>query len=275
MEDKNTVQITQQYYDSSDADEFYFRIWGGEDIHIGIYEGNEPIKTASHRTVKQMAEMLSSLSSDKKVLDIGAGYGGAARYLARQYACSVVCLNLSTVENQRNRQINGSLELGNLISVIDGNFEKIPLEAQSIDFVWSEDAILHSSNRKKVFEEVDRVLKRGGEFIFTDPMMADDCPMDVLGPVLKRIHLPSMGSVKIYSEYAASLGWEKLSERLMPEQLTIHYSRVKEELLTRHEELKAYCSEPYLNQMLAGLQHWIDASTKSRLNWGILHFRKA
>ena len=26
------------YYDSDDADRFYAGIWGGEDIHIGLYE---------------------------------------------------------------------------------------------------------------------------------------------------------------------------------------------------------------------------------------------
>jgi ubiquinone/menaquinone biosynthesis C-methylase UbiE len=42
--------------------------------------------------------------------------------------------------------------------------------------------------------EVDRVLKPGGELVFTDPMQADDCPDGVLQPVLDRIHLESLGS---------------------------------------------------------------------------------
>ena len=28
--------ITEKYYDSDDADRFYYHIWGGEDIHIGL-----------------------------------------------------------------------------------------------------------------------------------------------------------------------------------------------------------------------------------------------
>ena len=35
----STVAAT--YYDSSDADRFYAEIWGGEDIHIGLYETAE------------------------------------------------------------------------------------------------------------------------------------------------------------------------------------------------------------------------------------------
>ena len=32
------VEVAERYYDSSDADSFYAEIWGGEDIHIGLYE---------------------------------------------------------------------------------------------------------------------------------------------------------------------------------------------------------------------------------------------
>ena len=38
----------QEYYNSDDADNFYYRVWGGEDIHIGIYESaGEDIAAAS------------------------------------------------------------------------------------------------------------------------------------------------------------------------------------------------------------------------------------
>ena len=29
--------VAAHYYDSSDADQFYELVWGGEDIHIGLY----------------------------------------------------------------------------------------------------------------------------------------------------------------------------------------------------------------------------------------------
>lgn len=275
MHTNDTVDITRNYYDSTDADEFYYRIWGGEDIHIGVYESEtDTIKQASEKTVRLMAEELHQLSENSHVLDVGAGYGGAARWLAENIGCQITCLNLSEVENRRSQEKNEALGLSKLITIISGNFEDIPMKAQSVDIVWSEDAILHSAQRQKVFSEIDRVLKKGGEFIFTDPMMADDCSLSDLEPVLKRIHLPSMGSVKIYQSYANELGWEKGSENIMPEQLTTHYLHVKEALTSRYNEMRQYCSESYLEGMLAGLQHWIEAGKAGKLNWGILHFRK-
>ncbi|HKJ07817.1 MAG TPA: class I SAM-dependent methyltransferase, partial [Gammaproteobacteria bacterium] len=90
------VATARDYYNSDDADNFYFTIWGGEDIHVGLYQSDdEPIFAASRRTVERLAGKLTGLGKDSRVLDLGAGYGGAARYLAATYGCRVVALNLS------------------------------------------------------------------------------------------------------------------------------------------------------------------------------------
>ena len=85
---------------------FYYNIWGGEDIHIGLYEETPVIKEASARTVRKMAGMLKNLSADTHIIDLGAGYGGSARHLASEYGCSVDCLNISEAQNDTNRFLN-------------------------------------------------------------------------------------------------------------------------------------------------------------------------
>ena len=46
--EKTAVDKAQDYYNSTPADEFYFKIWGGEHIHVGIYNHpKEAIKEAS------------------------------------------------------------------------------------------------------------------------------------------------------------------------------------------------------------------------------------
>ncbi|MFQ5645165.1 MAG: SAM-dependent methyltransferase, partial [Thiogranum sp.] len=94
------VKTAQDYYNSDDADNFYYHVWGGEDIHIGIYESFEDdIADASKRTVDAMAaQCLMNLAPQTQVLDVGAGYGGAARWLAENFGCHVTCLNLSEAQ---------------------------------------------------------------------------------------------------------------------------------------------------------------------------------
>ncbi|AHK78723.1 methyltransferase [Ectothiorhodospira haloalkaliphila] len=273
---EGAVATARDYYNSEDADNFYHRVWGGEDIHIGLYESDEEaIPDASRRTVAHMGDLLGEPTSDMKVLDIGAGYGGAARYLATTFGCHVKALNLSEVENERDRQMNKALKLDHLVDVLDASFESIPAEDNSFDVVWSQDSILHSGNRMKVMEEVARVLKPGGVFIFTDPMQTDDAPKEKLQPILDRIHLETLGSPGFYREAASKVGLEEIGFEDHSHQLPRHYGRVLKELESREESLKGLISDDYIARMKKGLQHWVDGGKAGHLCWGIFRFRKA
>ncbi len=271
----STVDTAREYYNSTDADRFYATIWGGEDIHIGLYDSdNDSIVDASRRTVEKMASSVKNLDSKTRVLDIGSGYGGSARYLVKKYGCQVGCLNLSDIQNKRNRELNQKEGISLAINVIDGSFEDIPLPDGSVDLVWSQDAILHSGDRKKVFEEVARVLAKGGQFIFTDPMQSVKCPKKVLQPILDRIHLDSLGSIEYYQQLAKDLGLKEVGIADLSKNLPTHYSRVRQELVEQYNTLNRVCAEDYLTNMKVGLQHWVDAGMAGHLTWGILQFQK-
>jgi sarcosine/dimethylglycine N-methyltransferase len=270
-----TVDKAQDYYNSTPADEFYFKIWGGEHIHVGIYNhSKESIKDASPRIVHLMASKLK-LNSDTKLLDLGSGYGGAARYLTKKYGCQVTCLNLSETQNERNESLNKKNRLDHLITVMEGNFEDIPFSDNSFDVVWSQDAIVHSGNREQVLSEVDRVLMETGDFIFTDLMQTYDCPKSVLKPVLERIHLDSLGSFGFYVEQARKLDVKEIRVQDLSEHLTTHYQRVMEETIDRYDEMVETCGKEYIDKMIQGLKHWVEAGENEYLSWGIIHMDKS
>lgn len=268
------VEVTENYYDSDDADRFYFNIWGGEDIHVGLYDTTDDIRTASRLTVERMSKTAEPIDVSTKVIDIGAGYGGSARYLAKTYGCPVVCNNISRTQNSTNERLNKEQGLDGLIDVQYGNFEELPDADASYDLVWAQDAILHSGRKQKVIDEVARVLKPGGKFVFTDPMQADDCPDGVLGPVLARIHLDNLGSFKLYKELAANAGLEHVADDVLTPQLRNHYNRVREVLQGDYERMCGLSSKEYVDRMIEGLGHWVNAADKGYLAWGIQTFRK-
>lgn len=269
------VRKAEEYYDSSEADAFYKNVWGGEDIHIGIYNTpDEAIAQASRRTVETMALQVPGLGKKTRVIDLGSGYGGSARYLAGTYGCHVTCLNLSETQNDLNREKNAETDLDGLIDVVHGSFEDIPAEDGSADLVWSQDAILHSGDRPRVLDEISRVLAPGGHVIFTDPMQADDVPDGVLQPILDRIHLSSLGSFAFYRAEFAKRGFSEVQLVPMLGQLRTHYARVGEELKSRYDEIVRLSGKPYVDNMLRGLEHWVEGADKDYLAWGILHFKK-
>lgn len=265
----SSVQTARDYYNSADADNFYATIWGGEDIHVGLYQSStENIADASRRTVETMANAVK-LTPDTRVLDMGAGFGGAARYLAKTYGSPVVCLNLSEVENERNRALTAEQGLSDLVEVVDGSFEDMPFEDNSFDVIWSQDAFLHSGDRARVLEEAARVLRPGGQIIFTDPMAADGAPIEAVRPVLSRIRLDSMASPGFYRRELARLGFTSVEFREETAQLAQHYQRVFEETEARADDLQGKVSDDYVTGMKAGLKVWVDGGRAGNLTWGI------
>lgn len=280
LNQSTATETARAYYNSEDADHFYRQIWGGEDIHIGLYKtADESIIKASLRTVKTMAERLPNLNSTCHILDIGSGYCGAARYLATTYRAKISALNLSEKENKRARALNREAGLSDLIKVYEGSFENIPFEnadskGNGFDIVWSQDAILHSENRHQVLAEAYRVLKPGGFFIFTDPMQADDCPEGVLQPILDRIHLNSLGSPSYYHSISKKLGFKVQNFDNLTNQLVTHYQRVLEETEAHTNALKENVSTDYIERMKTGLKHWIKGGKSGHLAWGIFLLHK-
>ncbi len=266
--------VAEDYYDSQDADAFYAAVWGGEDIHIGLYELGMPIEEASRRTVSAMAKALRTLGPDSRVLDLGAGYGGAARYLAQGSGCRVTCLNLSAVQNQRNIKLNATQGLDDRVTVLHGSFEDIPMDDGSVDIIWSQDSFLHSDDRDRIMDEINRVLAPAGEVIFTDPMQADDCPSGVLQPVYERLSLSSLASIRYYREAMAKRGFKEESIEEHTSHLRTHYSQVKRRLISERDKLSGDISSAYIDRMIKGLEHWVDAADAGYLAWGILHFSR-
>jgi SAM-dependent methyltransferase len=274
MADNERVNATRNYYDSKGAEGFYSTIWGGEDLHIGIYEaGAESIRDASRRTVATMAEKVP-IEVGTRVLDVGAGYGGSARFLARSFGCPVTCLNLSAVQNERNRRLTAEQGLDGLVSVVEGNFEELPFEKAHFDLVWSQDAILHSSNRRRVLAEVSRVLTPGGHFVCTDPMQADDADTSLLAPVLERLDLESLASPGFYRDAAGEVGIPMTAFDDRSPHLWRHYARVLEELERNEELVRRTSGDDYVERMKRGLANWVSAGRAGSLVWGIIVFHR-
>src|SRR3954470_23281042 len=261
------VHTARDYYNSTDADTFYHEVWGGEDIHVGLYRTpDEAIAPASQRTVERMAQDMG-ITADTRILDMGAGYGGSARWLARTYGCRVTCLNLSEVENERNREKNRAQGLDDLVDVVDGSFESMPVQDNFYDIVWSQDAFLHSGERRQVVAEIERVLQPGGQVVFTDPMADDNADTSALAPILARLHLDTLGSPGFYREEFAKHGFNDFTFDDHTDQLTTHYGRVLVELEAAEPRFRGTISDEYISNMKTGLKNWVNGGRSGQLAW--------
>ncbi|HFA50021.1 MAG TPA: class I SAM-dependent methyltransferase [Bacteroidetes bacterium] len=275
MNDNDLIQSVKDYYDSKEADKFYQHILGRENIHVGIYESPEQtMEEASQHTVLTMIKKMPVIKKSHKILDIGSGYGGAARFIAQTYGCRVDCLNLSETQNKYNLAKVKKAELEKTVTVTTGNFEQIPFSRETYDFVWSQDAIMYSNIKDKVFREVARVLKPEGRFIFTDILQSDDCPDGALADVFAHSKIEGLGSVKLYKRLAGKADLERVFAKRMPGELVTHFSKILEAIDAQYSKLAKQSGEAFVKKRMATIQALIDAGKKGYLGWGILQFQK-
>ena len=266
--------LAESYYDSDEADKFYTTIWGGEDLHLGIYDDTTDIRQASRETVKRMLGVLPALNQDSKVIDLGSGYGGSARHLVKETGAHVTCLNLSDTQNDHNRLVTQSEGMQNKIDIQHADFEDIPAANDSFDAVWSQDAFLHAAARDRVIAEAFRVLKPGGHMVFTDPMQVDGIDPDLLSGIYSRLALSSLGSVNYYKDLTSKVGFELIDYVDLSKHLPTHYTRIKQELELRRAEVEETANSAFVDTALTGLENWIQGGKKGWLSWGIFLLQK-
>ncbi|ARZ71888.1 methyltransferase domain-containing protein [Streptomyces sp. HU2014] len=267
---------TRRYYDSTDVDAFYRSVWGGEDIHTGIYRHpDEPVADASRRTVERVADKLADrLGPGRSVLDLGSGYGGTARYLAERFGCRVVALNLSAAQNERHRATNAERGLDGLVEVVTGSFHDVPFPDGGFDAVCSLEALCHSDDRDKALGEAVRVLAPGGALAFTDIMAAEDVPAEALRPAVSRLGVDALATPSSYRDRLTELALTDVGFDDHSEQLLTHYTRLTAETGARAEELRRIVSDAYVGHLLENLPVWVEAARGGKLRWGVTHGRR-
>lgn len=272
-----TDQLIQDFYDNNDTDKFYQKISGGDYVHIGIFKDkDEDLTVAKKRTVEYMASLLN-LKKEDQILDLGAGYGGASRYLAETFGCQIECLNISKKQNAQNTEWNKQSGLDHLINVTEGSFEDIPFNDSSFDIVWSQDAIFHSLYPENVLREVNRVLKDKGEFIFSTTMMSDDIDETSKKNVTEffsNLHLESLSSYSTYNTLAKELGFTEIQFLDLSENVSVNYYRLLMKMRQMEEEMNNLFSPEFTLRMEQRLKNWVEAGEKGFIKWGVVHYAK-
>ncbi len=100
--------------------------------------------------------------NDKDVLEIGVGNGSHAQLLA-SHAKSFTGIDLTEYAVKSTSQRMRAFGLTGTVWQMDA--EQMQFADCSFDFIWSWGVIHHSSNTRKVLEEMHRVLRPGGDAV--------------------------------------------------------------------------------------------------------------
>ena len=131
----------------------------------------EDIGQHSWVTAQELAEDIARLhlSPNSHLLDLGCGPCGPLTFIVGQVGCRATGLD-STPEAVTAGQVRAaSLGLAERIALRHADLNQtLPFPNATFDDVIAIDVILHLEDRQALFQEVARVLVKGGKFLFTD-----------------------------------------------------------------------------------------------------------
>jgi SAM-dependent methyltransferase len=119
-------------------------------------------------TAEEMLTLIQPLhlSRDSVVLEVACGSGGPAMFVAESTGSRIygVDSNENAIKTARNQSSKIQFE------VADANLA-LPFDEAKFDAIYCMDAVNHFSNRLQNLRDWHRLLKTGGRFLYTDPIV--------------------------------------------------------------------------------------------------------
>lgn len=269
--------FNQDYFNSQDIDFFYQRV-SGEHTHCGIFEyPGEDLHIAKKRTTEYMASLLK-IDSKSHLLDLGSGYGGAARYLAEKYGYQISCLNLSEEQNAINIKRNQEQKLSHLINVYQGSFENLPFPQSTFNATWAQDSFYYSDTQLQAFREASRVLIKGGEFLACTYFFSGDRPSEtdvnqVTNWYTGGIHKVYFLHIDEFRKVAEEIGMSEVQVIELTENISLNYLQLLEKMEKIQAEEQLW-SQEFFHKKKQRLLDCCEMGKSGLIQWGILHYQK-
>jgi len=106
---------------------------------------------------------LVTLEPQMRVLDIGCGIGGPARYYANAFGCKVTGIDLTPEYVDVAAMLTERCGLCDHVDFRVANATDLPFEDAEFDMVWCLNVTMNIEDRAGLYGEIRRVLKPGGK----------------------------------------------------------------------------------------------------------------
>lgn len=154
------------HYD--DLDPYYRELWG-EHVHHGLWEaGTESPRAAVEALVHRVAAA-AKIGPGARVCDVGCGYGGTARLLARAYGARVTGITLSPAQGRFAKGAVREERLTHRVRIEVGDWLGAAYEEARgdgpFDVALAVESMTHMEDLTAALARIVGVLKPGGRFV--------------------------------------------------------------------------------------------------------------
>lgn len=148
-----------------------------------------------------------------RLLDVGCGIGGPARYFAKEHGCKVTGIDLTEEFVRVAGSLTRRTKLEGLAEFRQGSALELPYEAGTFDGAYMIHVGMNIPDKAGIFREVRRAVKVGGLFTIFDIVSAGDGAMRYPVPWALSEETSFVGKGKEYREALQKAGFEIVGER--------------------------------------------------------------
>ncbi len=118
----------------------------------------------------------ASIQPGTRVLDVGCGLGGTARYLAVEHGCQVTGIDLTEEYVEVANALAKLVGLDDRTRFLQANALAMPFADGEFDMVWTQHVQMNIADKAAFYREIGRVTAPGGRFLFHDIFAGDGGP---------------------------------------------------------------------------------------------------
>ena len=174
---------------------------GIDEFHVGGREATEAL-----------AAQLP-LRTGMKLLDIGSGIGGSARYFASQHGCDVTGVDLTAEFVRTARALTSRVAHQLAVRFEQASALELPFAPESFDGAYLFHVGMNIADKRKLFAEAHRVLRGGGWLAMFEMMRAGEGELGFPVPWASSSAESFVATVAEYQEALAGAGFTITAQR--------------------------------------------------------------
>ena len=162
------------------------------------YEGTAAVDDAS---------VALQLGPASRVLDIGSGLGGPARYLADRTGCAVTALELQPELHDAGRRLTSRAGLADRVEHLEGDILNGPPAGPGFDGIVSMLCFLHIPDRTALFTSCAASLRPGGRIFIDDYVELSPLDPASATALAEIVHCPYLPDASTYAAHLTDAGF--------------------------------------------------------------------
>jgi ubiquinone/menaquinone biosynthesis C-methylase UbiE len=225
-------------------------LWEWDQDHYG---GVEAVATLARR---------AAIAPGMAVLDVCAGLGGPARFLAHRFGVSVTGVDLTHSRCAAGARLTALVRLTARVRLVRADAQVLPFRAAVFDAAVSQEGLLHVPDKAAVLAECARVLRPGGRLAFSDWVARPRLEDNERGRLLDWMAAVSLQSLDGYRGLLARAGFAGIeAEDLSPEWIPILRERLRMYRAMREQTVARFGPARYeeYNQLYAFFVGLVEA----------------